>query len=192
MNAIDPVEVAMLCGRAFDEIGAGYFLGGSLASSFQGEQRATNDIDFVVDLHGGQATALARALGSDFDVDIEALEEAVRFRRSWNIYFLPTLVKIDIFVKGTTPFDEAEFSRRRSVVITEGSPGLYIKSPEDSVLRKLLWFRAGGEVSSTQWRDVVQVLRISGEHMDMNYLNSWAERLDLGTLLAKARGTAAT
>jgi hypothetical protein len=34
------------------------------------------------------------------------------------------------------------------------------------VLRKLLWFREGGEVSEKQWRDVVSVLRISGDTMD--------------------------
>jgi hypothetical protein len=63
-----------------------------------------------------------------------------------------------------------------------------IKSPEDTVLRKLLWFRAGGGVSERQWRDVVQVLRVSGPELDARYLEGWASKLGLDALLARARG----
>lgn len=45
----DPVEIALLVAAAFDRAFVAYFLGGSLASSFQGEPRATNDIDSVVE-----------------------------------------------------------------------------------------------------------------------------------------------
>ena len=41
-NAID---VALKVARALTAVAAEYFLGGSLASSLQGEPRATNDID---------------------------------------------------------------------------------------------------------------------------------------------------
>jgi hypothetical protein len=43
----DSVGVALLVAAAFDAVGCEYFLGGSVASSLQGEPRATNDIDFV-------------------------------------------------------------------------------------------------------------------------------------------------
>lgn len=59
-------------------------------------------------------------------------------------------------------------------------------SPEDLVLRKLLWYRAGGEVSEQQWRDVVGVLAVSGPEMDRTYLDSWARRLGLEGLLERA------
>ena len=62
----------------------------------------------------------------------------------------------------------------------------------ESVLRKLLWFRQGGGVSEKQWRDVVEVLRVSGGEMDRTYLESWATRLDLESLLAKAESDAGT
>lgn len=190
MIVLDPIDVALLCGAAFDRLGVGYFLGGSLASSFQGEQRSTNDIDFVLDLQPGQATSLAEALGTDFDLDTEALEHAIHRRRSWNAYYQPTLIKIDLFVKGTSPFDESEFSRRRPYVIAEGFPPLFLKSPEDTVLRKLLWFQAGGEVSSTQWRDVVQVLRVNAGALDSAYLTHWAEELGVDSLLSRSRNEA--
>ena len=43
----DPIGIALRVARALTAVGADYFLGGSLASSLQGEPRSTNDIDFV-------------------------------------------------------------------------------------------------------------------------------------------------
>lgn len=168
-----------------------YFLGGSLASSLQGEPRSTNDIDFVVDLRVPQIRPLVDALGADFDVDEEALREAVARRGSWNIFHLPSLTKVDLFLLRSGPFDASEFSRRRRTTLPPDGRGLYIKSPEDTVLRKLLWFREGGEASSSQWRDIVQVLRVSGGRLDDSYLEEWAERLGVAPLLARAREAAA-
>jgi hypothetical protein len=61
------------------------------------------------------------------------------------------------------------------------------ETPEDTALRKLLWFREGGEVSEKQWRDVVSVLEISGHKMDQIYLTSRASRLHVSDLLEHAR-----
>ncbi len=63
---------------------------------------------------------------------------------------------------------------------------LVIKSAEDTVLRKLLWFRAGGEVSTVHWRDVLEVLRVSGGALDRVYLDRWAGQLGLAPLLTRA------
>ncbi|AKU90979.1 hypothetical protein [Vulgatibacter incomptus] len=180
------LDVALRLGSAFERIGAGYFLGGSLASSLQGEPRATNDLDFVVDLRPDQVSALVSALGPDFEVDDEALREAAAQKSSWNIFYLPTALKIDLFIRRSGPFDEEEFTRRRAIEIRPGHR-LFVKSAEDTILRKLLWFRSGGELSSTQWRDVVQVFRISGPELDGDYLARWSAALGVDDLLEKAR-----
>jgi hypothetical protein len=159
----------------------------SLASSLQGEPRATNDIDFVIALGAGKADALRDALGEDFEVDTDMLRDAVLHARSANAFYLPVVTKIDFFGRGYEPFDESEFARRKPIVVRATGESLVIKSPEDTVLRKLLWFREGGEVSEKQWRDIVSVLRISGDTLDDAYLDTWAGRLTLETLLARAR-----
>jgi hypothetical protein len=177
--------------RALTARGIGYFLGGSLASSLQGEPRSTNDIDFVVDLPEGQIDALASELGPDFEVDTEALRDAVRRAGSWNVYYLPSLLKIDLFILRHASFDESEFARRRPLEIGPGQT-LIVKSPEDSILRKLLWYRSGGESSASQWRDVVEILRVSGPALDAGYLANWAGALQVSDLLARAQSEAAT
>jgi len=64
---------------------------------------------------------------------------------------------------------------------------IFEKSSEDTVLRKLLWFLEGGEVSEKHWRDILSVLRVSGAVVDDAYLAAWASRSKLSALLARAR-----
>jgi hypothetical protein len=80
---------------ALSAVGADYFLGGSLASSLQGEPRATNDIDFVIALPVGKINALRDALGEDFEVDTDMLRDAVLRARCANAFYLPVVTKVD-------------------------------------------------------------------------------------------------
>jgi hypothetical protein len=169
------LDVALTVARALERCDIGYFLGGSLASSYQGEPRATNDIDFVVALGESDAKRFADALGPEFDVDIQ---DAALQGRSWNVIHLPSVTKIDLIMRGREPFDESEFARRKPAEVRPGET-LNMKTPEDTVLRKLLWYRATGEVSDRHWRDVVGVLRHSGDIIDADYLALWAATLDL-------------
>ena len=106
------IGIAATVGAALRSAGADYFLGGSVASSFHGEFRATNDIDLVTDLRTAQVPAFAAALGPDFDIDQAALADAIRQQSSWNIFFLPEMLKIDLFALGSSAFDQSEFARR--------------------------------------------------------------------------------
>ena len=182
----DALDIALKVAAALTSVGAEYFLGGSLASSIQGEPRATNDIDFVIALPAGKVGALRNALGADFEVDTEMLRDAVLHAGCANVFYLPIVTKVDFFGRAYEPFDDSEFSRRRSVVVRAGA-SLVIKSPEDTVLRKLLWYREGGEISDKQWRDVVSVLRIGGVTLDRTYLQTWAKRLGISDLLERAQ-----
>lgn len=61
-----------------------------------------------------------------------------------------------------------------------------IDTPEDTVLHKLEWYRAGGEGSDRQWSDIVGVLAIQGDALDRPYLDHWASVLGVSDLLARA------
>ena len=80
-NDLDPLSVALRVAAAIEKCGGRYFVGGSLASAFQGEPRATNDIDLVVDLPLSKITAFANEFGADFQVDMDMVRDAF-LRRS--------------------------------------------------------------------------------------------------------------
>ena len=114
---VDAIAVALRVGAAIEAAGGAYFVGGSLASSLQGEPRATNDVDVVLTLPLGRIQALVAALGADFEVDVDMLRDALLHGRGCNVFYLPMVMKVDLFAVGPTPFDEAEFSRRRPVIV---------------------------------------------------------------------------
>jgi len=82
------IGIALKVARALVTVGAEYFLGGSLASSLQGEPRATNDIDFVISLPLGKVGELSVALGDVFEVDTDSLRDAVLRARCANAFYL--------------------------------------------------------------------------------------------------------
>lgn len=186
----DALDVALRVAAAIESVGGAYFVGGSVASSLQGEPRSTNDIDIILELPVGRVRDFVSALGKEFEVDVDMLRDALLHGRTCNIFFLPSILKVDLFAVGATPYDAVEFSRRRAVAVNAQGDTLVVKSPEDTILRKLLWFREGGGVSDRQWRDVVEVLRVSGGELDRAYLDSWGVRLGLAELLSRARGEA--
>jgi len=188
--AVDAIAVALRVADAIEAAKGSYFVGGSLASSLQGEPRATNDIDIVLELPLGRIGEFVAALGEDFEVDVDMLRDALLHGRSCNIFYLPFVMKVDLFAVGPSPYDEVEFARRRRVQVRSTGQTLLIKSPEDTVLRKLLWYREGGGVSERQWRDVIEVLRVSGGGMDRSYLQQWSQRLGIEDSLERARSQA--
>jgi len=55
------------------------------------------------------------------------------------VFYLPTVVKLDLFAVGRSPFNASELARRSPVLVRPPADTLVVKSPEDTVLRKLLW-----------------------------------------------------
>jgi hypothetical protein len=101
-----------------------------VASSLQGEPRATNDIDFVVSLAPRHVGELVTALGEDFEVDADMLREALGRGTTANFFYLPLVTKIDVFGLGGSPFDEAEFARRKRVPVRRAGDALFREEPQ--------------------------------------------------------------
>lgn len=77
--------------------------------------------------------------------------------------------------------------RRQQFVITQNPErSAWFASAEDIILQKLIWYRLGNQISDRQWRDVLGVLKVQAQKLDFNYLNHWAQRLNLVDLLAQA------
>jgi len=179
-------EATRKVASALENLRVRFHLGGSLASSFHGIPRATLDADLVADLTPGQGQALCTALGAEFYADAQAMEEAIRDRRSFNVIHLRSMFKVDVFVVKDAPFDRESFLRARPVANALEGLMLLVATPEDTVLHKLLWFKKGDETSDRQWSDLVGVLKVQGARMDSAYMNRWAVELELEHLLGRA------
>ena len=176
-----------------DRLGVRYHIGGSVASSTYGAPRATMDVDLVAALQPEHASTLARALQTTYYVDEDAVREAIARRGSFNVIHLETMIKVDVFVPATRAFDRQEMDRARpqTLDLAPGARTFSVKSPEDLILRKLEWYRAGGEVSERQWGDVQGVLKVQGPALDRAYLCEWAQQLGVADLLERALQDAA-
>lgn len=173
--------------EALESLGIRYHLGGSFASSIHGVPRQTHDADLVAEVSVGDASALANALGDAFYADVSAMREAVRSGRSFNIVDLESAFKVDVFVKGEGPFDREEFERAEPQIIdAESGRTIVVKSAEDTVLRKLQWFVAGGGTSDRQWTDVLGLLKVQTGRLDVDYMRRWAASLGLEEHLERA------
>jgi hypothetical protein len=128
----------------------------------------------------------------EYYVDEGRARAAVESRRSFNLIHLGTMLKVDVFVSKGRPFDRAALDRARPQALEEGPEArrFSVASAEDTILAKLEWFRAGGEVSERQWSDVVGVLRTAGTTVDQSYLRQWALALGVGDLMERALGEA--
>ena len=174
-----------LVSRHLDALQIPHTIGGSIASSFAGEPRATIDIDFVVALDERQVDQLAAALGEEFYVDVDALRRAIRTKASASLIERETQLKVDLFIAGGTPLDARQLARRQAVEFPDGRR-LFVHPPEDILLQKLRWFRKGGEVSDRQWRDIAAIVRVQGARLDVEYLRDGAVALGVVDLLDRA------
>jgi hypothetical protein len=170
-----------------EELGVRYHLGGSFASAIHGVPRQTMDADLVVDLNSSAVTLLVDQLRNEFYVDLDVAKEAVVHRSSFNAIHFASGFKIDFFVKGDGDFDEVELERSQPTRVSANpSRTAMVKTAEDTVLRKLQWYRSGGEVSDRQWNDVLGMLATVGDDLDLGYLNRWAAKLGVSDLLERA------
>jgi hypothetical protein len=173
-----------------DRLGVPYMIGGSLASSVHGEPRATRDADVVAKVELPHAPAIVSALAGDFYADEQMIVRSIRHRSSFNLIHRSGF-KVDVYVLPGRPWDQVAFGRRLAMPYPgAGDRQIYVRTAEDIVLKKLEWFRIGGEVSERQWRDVLGVLRVRRGDLDLVYLMTWARELGVEDLLTMATNEA--
>lgn len=180
----DPLDLVLVMAGIFDALGIQYYLCGSLASSVHGEPRATRDIDFVASIAPRQAKELCLALGKEFYADEIAIREAAQSRGHFNLVYLTSMMKVDVFVPADPSGFAEEIRRASSTPIGQGT--VRVASAEDTIIGKLLWYRLGGQVSDRQWTDILGVLRIQNDRLDLAYLKQKADDKDVLDLLERA------
>ncbi|WP_055074336.1 hypothetical protein [Pseudanabaena sp. 'Roaring Creek'] len=183
----DPISLALDIAEIFNSLDIPYLVGGSVASTLMGEPRATEDVDVVIDLTMEKVILLLQSIQPRFYVSEDAVKDAVRFKRSFNLIDNESLGKVDVFVLKERPFPQIEFQRRQSYLVRQNPDRmLVLPTPEDIILQKLVWYRMTKNESQRQWRDVLGVLKLQGDRLDFDYLQTWADELSLSDLLETA------
>jgi hypothetical protein len=159
-----------------DNAGIHYMLTGSFAGSYHGIPRSTHDIDLVIDSAQDQIERFVNmAIKAGFYASHEAAREAVSVRGQFNVIDRSTGWKIDLILRKDRPFSREEF-RRRTLQNVFGLT-LYVVTPEDTILAKLEWYRMGQ--SEQQLRDVAGIIQSQRGRLDEQYIQHWADELDV-------------
>lgn len=181
------IDAMLHIARLLDAVGARYAFVGSIVSARYGVPRLTNDVDLISDLNAAQIPQFTRLLGDDFYFSETAIRRALASYRSFNLIHQASQFKIDIFSVAPRSFAEHCLARRLNESATpDTGETVFMITPEDVILAKLLWFVKGGGASQNQWKDVRQVIEVQRENLDFAYLREWAASLHISELLEQA------
>jgi len=187
--ATEFLDVAVLVSELLESLRIPHVLGGSVASTYYGEWRTTNDVDFAVAMLARHVDAFLARTESDFIVDAAFVRESVHGQRVFTMIHRRTYIKVDLYVRHARGFFQSQLDRARHAPIRRSPVGsAWIPTHEDVVLQKLSWYKSGGCVSDQQWRDVIGVLRVWDGRVDVAYMRKWAAELEVDDLLSAALG----
>ena len=155
-----------------DESAIEYMLVGGLAVGIWAEPRATVNIDFLVATSLGDSDRLKQKL-AESDRFVFIHDKPMVFGK---VSFLRAMLRSDIDVSVDFIFVDDEFKyealkRKETAKLTDFS--INIATPEDLIILKLLSNREQDGL------DARKILEIQRENLDMEYLQTWSEKLGI-------------
>lgn len=174
---MEPFDLRAYLIAALEKLGIEYFITGSVAATYYGEPRMTNDIDVVVRLSEQSVIALcAQFPAPEFYVSEAAARQAVRGRGQFNIIHPDSGLKVDVIVASESPFDRSRLSRKRRGPADQNYEAFFA-SPEDVIIKKMQYYQEGG--SEKHIRDITGILKLSRDQIDAQYVQHWAKEFGL-------------
>ena len=159
-----------------EELDIPYMITGSVASMAYGEPRLTLDMDVVVDLCERQAEEFCRKFGGDFYKDLDSIFAAIRQRDHFNIIHMPSGSKIDFYQLKDDSLSQQMFLSRRQESFREDKMASFSR-PEDIIINKLIFYKEGQ--SEKHLRDIQGMFQISGDQLDLAYIDKKTKELNL-------------
>ena len=160
----------------FDQYQIPYMLSGSIAMGLYTVPRMTRDIDFIVHLEAKNVEFFVDSFKDGFYCDRDVVKDAIIGPvKMFNIIDHATGYKADFVVLKNEPFRQEEFKRRLKV--TYFGKTIYVVSPEDLLLSKLIWIQ--DFQSALQIEDIKNLVAI--DNLDWAYISEWVKQLKLRT-----------
>jgi len=183
-----PLDIASflkLVIEALEAAGVDYLIGGAIAEWAWGEPRATQDLDLVVNIPIEAINKLSKELEKrDMLIPAEIILDSILEDRAdipINAIHMYSGLKADLYpVREGDELRQSAFQRREHVDYGPPIGQVYIHSPEDLILYKLIYF--GLSQQSKHSRDIAAILRAKKDQLDFNYIDQWVTRLGLSSL----------
>ena len=171
--------------ESLEAAGVEYLIGGAIAEWAWGEPRATQDLDIVIKLPVEAAGRLSRELEKrnmliPVDIILDAMVED-RADIPLNAIHMYSGLKADLYLmRDGDRLRQSAFQRR--VRVDYGPPigKVYVHSPEDLILYKLMYLGLSGQPKHA--RDIAAILRAKKNQLDFGYIEDWVTRLGLGSV----------
>ncbi len=181
-----PLDIAgflKLVIEALEAAGVEYLIGGAIAEWAWGEPRATQDLDLVINIPIKAASRLSRELEKrDMLIPAEIILDAILEDRAdipLKAIHMYSGLKADLYpVREGDELRLSAFQRRQ--LIDYGPPigQVYVHSPEDLILYKLIYFGLSQQTKHS--RDIAAILRAQKDQIEFKYIEGWVTRLGLG------------
>nr|WP_290666041.1 hypothetical protein [Ardenticatena sp.] len=163
----------------FEHLGVAYALGGACARlAYGAHPRKVDATVFIAEMPDTLKDPFIEATQTRFHVE-QTTPREIRLKR------LSTL--FDVRIRLARPPFETEMLARRQEHGLGRRRLVWVLSPEDAILSALFWYDRSGGAQIAYWDDAVDMLHTQGDTLDRAYLDAWAQRLGLRTLLHAAQ-----
>ena len=171
--------------EALNAAGVEYLIGGAIAEWAWGEPRATQNVDLVVNIPIKAVNKLSKELEKrGMLIPAEMILDTILEHRAdipINAIHMYSGLKADLYpVREGDELRQSAFQRRQQVDYGPPIGKVYIHSPEDLILYKLIYF--GLSQQSKHARDIAAILKSKKNELDLDYIGGWVTRLGLSSL----------
>ena len=161
-----------------------YLIGGAVAAWAWGEARTTRDFDVVVNLPLDRIVTLSQELAKrHMAVPHEIIVDLLLSPADLPFHAIHTSngYKAEIFLlKPDDALRASALNRRLPVDLGPSIGEVYVHSPEDLILYKLLYFSLSQQPKHI--RDIASIVQTIGDDLEMAYIRRWVARLGLDEL----------
>ncbi|MEN8240789.1 MAG: hypothetical protein ABFS17_02620 [Chloroflexota bacterium] len=170
--------------------GIEYLIGGAVAVWPWGEPRATQDIDLVINLPAEKCQILSEQLHNiEIYLPPEIILENLLDTRTdlpINAIHRASGFKAEMFpIRPGDQLRQTAFERRKQVDFG-GQIGLvYVHSPEDLIIYKLIYFSISHQTKHI--RDIGSILQVMGEKLEIRYIKAWVDKKGLQNIWEEIR-----
>jgi hypothetical protein len=182
---LDITEFLKLILECLEVAGVEYLIGGAIAEWAWGEPRATQDLDIVINLPIKAVGRFSKELEKrNMLVPVDIILDAMLEDRAdipLNAIHIYSGLKADLYLmRDGDALRQSAFQRR--VLVDYGPPigKVYVHSPEDLILYKLMYLGLSGQPKHA--RDIAAILRAKKTQLDFGYIEEWITQLGLGSV----------